>query len=100
VAAAGEELAPRDPRGKFYRGVALILQNQKPIEAEKFLREYLQSAPIYSEYPRPWVAHYWLGQLHENQNNLAGARGEYQAALKLNGKYKPAQEALKQLGKD
>src|SRR6267142_2521552 len=30
VAAAGEDLAPHDPRGKFYRGVALILQGEKP----------------------------------------------------------------------
>jgi tetratricopeptide (TPR) repeat protein len=100
VAAAGEELAPRDPRGKFYRGVALVLQAQKSAEAEKLLREYLQIAPMNSEYPRPWVAHYWLGKLQENQKNPMGARGEYQAALKLNAKYKPAQEALKQLRKD
>jgi hypothetical protein len=38
--------------------------------------------------------------LQESQKNPAGARSEYQAALKLNGKYKLAQEALKQLGKD
>jgi tetratricopeptide (TPR) repeat protein len=100
VAGAGEELAPHDPRGKFFRGVALILQAQKPAEAEKLLREYLQVAPVYSEYPRPWAVHYWLGRLQESRKNAAGARGEYQAALKLNGKYKPAQEALKQLGKD
>lgn len=100
VAAAGEDLAPHDPRGKFYRGVALILQNQRPADAEKLLREYLQSAPMNSEYPRPWAAHYWLGRMQENRKNPAEARGEYQAALKLNAKYKPAQEALKQLGKD
>ena len=100
VTGAGEELAPRDSRGKFYRGVALILQNEKPAEAEKLLREYLDLAPMNPEYPRPWVAHYWLGRLQENRKNPAAARGEYQAALKLNGKYKPAQEALKQLGKD
>jgi tetratricopeptide (TPR) repeat protein len=100
VAGIGEEIAPRDARGKFYRGVALILQNEKPAEAEKLLREYLELAPMNSEYPRPWVAHYWLGRLQENRKNPAAARGEYQAALKLNGKYKPAQEALKQLGKD
>jgi tetratricopeptide (TPR) repeat protein len=100
VSVAGEELARHDPRGKFYRGVALVLQSQKPAEAEKLLREYLQLAPMNSEYPRPWVAHYWLGKLQESQKNPAGARSEYQAALKLNGKYKPAQEALKQLGKD
>jgi tetratricopeptide (TPR) repeat protein len=100
VAVAGEELAPHDPRGKFYRGVARILEGEKPAEAEKLLRDYLQVAPVNSEYPRPWAAHYWLGRLQESQKNPAGARGEYQAALKLNGKYKPAQEALKQLGKD
>jgi tetratricopeptide (TPR) repeat protein len=100
VAAAGEELAPQNPRGKFYQGVALILQGQKPAEAEKLLRDYLQMAPMNSDYPRPWAAHYWLGRLQESQKNLAGARSEYQAALKLNGKYKPAQEALKQLGHD
>jgi len=100
VAGAGEGLATQDPRGKFYRGVALILQNQKPAEAEKLLREYLQLAPMNSEYPRPWAAHYWLGRLQESLKNPAGARAEYQAALKLNGKYKPAQEALKQLGHD
>ena len=100
VANAGEELAPRDPRGKFYRGVGLTLQNEKLPEAEKLLREYLERAPVNSEYPRPWVAHYWLGRLQESRKNPSGARGEYQAALNLNGKYKPAQEALKQLGKD
>jgi tetratricopeptide (TPR) repeat protein len=100
VAGAGEELAPGDPRGKFYQGVALVLQEKKPAEAEKLLREYLELAPMNSEYPRPWAAHYWLGKLQESQKNPAGARSEYQAALKLNGKYKPAQEALKQLGKD
>ncbi len=98
VAAAGEELAPQDPRGKFYAGVALTLQSRKPADAEKLLRDYLQLAPMNSDYPRPWAAHYWLGRLQENQKNPAGARTEYQAALKLNGKYKPAQEALKQLG--
>jgi tetratricopeptide (TPR) repeat protein len=100
VAVAGEELAPQDPRGKFYSGVALTLQGQKPAEAEKLLRDYLQLAPMNSDYPRPWAAHYWLGRLQESRKNPAGARGEYQAALKLNAKYKPAQEALKQLGHD
>ena len=99
VASAGEQLAPQDPRGKFYRGVAFILQGQKPADAEKLLRDYLQTAPMNSDYPRPWTAHYWLGKLAESQKNLAGAREEYNAALKLNGNYKPAQEALKQLGK-
>jgi tetratricopeptide (TPR) repeat protein len=98
VAKAGGDLAPQDPRGKFYRGVALILQGQKPAEAENLLRGYLQTAPMNSDYPRPWVAHYWLGRLEESRKNSGGARKEYEAALKLDDKYKPAQEALKQLG--
>src|SRR5579883_161968 len=98
VADQGERLAPQDPRGKFYRGVALILQGQKLDDAGKLLRDYLQTAPMNSEYPRPWTAHYWLGQLEERRKNAAGASAEYEAALKLNAKYKPAQEAVKQLG--
>jgi predicted Zn-dependent protease len=99
VADAGEKQWPQDPRAKFYRGVAYVLQGQKLPEAEKLLQEYLQTAPMNSSYPRPWAAHYWLGQLQEARKNAAGARSEYEAALKLNGKYKPAQEALQQLGK-
>ena len=98
VAEQGEQLAPQDPRGKFYRATAFILQGQKLAEAEQMLQEYLQAAPMNSDYPRPWTAHYWLGQLQERKKNVAGARSEYETALKLNGKYKPAQEALKQLG--
>jgi tetratricopeptide (TPR) repeat protein len=106
IADAGEQLAPQDPRGKFYRGVGLVLlqQDNRSVmsqpDPEKLLREYLQLAPMNSEYPRPWEAHYWLGKLLENQNNPTAARSEYQAALKLNGKYKPAQDRLKQLGHD
>ena len=98
VADAGEQLAPQDPRGKFYRGVGLILQGKQPAEAEKLLREYIATAPMHSDNPRPWTAHFWLGKLMESQKNRAGARSEYEAALKLDGKYKQAQEALKQLG--
>jgi hypothetical protein len=36
--------------------------------------------------------------MFEKQKNVAAARSEYEAALKLNSKYKTAQEALKKLG--
>ncbi len=98
VASLGQQLAPQDPRWQFYRGTALTLQGQKQADAEKLLRGYLQTAPNNSEYPRAWAAHYWLGRLLQSQNNSAGARSEYEAALKLNDKYKPAREALAQLG--
>lgn len=98
VAAAGEALAPKDPRGKYYRAVGWILGGEKYGDAEKLLRDYLEAGPLRSTYPNPWDAHYWLGRLYAAQKNVAGAKGEYQTALKLNPKYKKAQEALKQLG--
>ncbi|MGB7845167.1 MAG: tetratricopeptide repeat protein [Candidatus Acidiferrum sp.] len=98
VAVAGEALAPKDPRGNYYRAAGWILKGEKYAEAEKLLRDYLEAGPMRSTYPRPWNAHYWLGQLYAAQKNMAGAKGEYEEALKLNPKYKKAQEALKQLG--
>ena len=99
VADLGEAAAPADPRAKFYRAQAFILKGENLPDAEKLLREYLRVAPARSNYPKPWQAHYWLGQLSEKQKNMTGARSEYEAALKLNAKYKAAQEALKNLGK-
>jgi TolA-binding protein len=98
VASEGETAAPKDPRAKYYRAVAWILKDEKLPDSEKLLREYLQEAPLRSTYPKPWEAHYWLGRLYEAEKNPNAARTEYEAALKLNSKYKRVQEALKQLG--
>jgi tetratricopeptide (TPR) repeat protein len=99
VADAGERVAPSDPRGNFYRGVALVLKKEKPGVAERFLREYAKKAPTRSGYPRPAMAHVWLGRLFENENKAEEALREYEAALKLDLKNKLAQEALKRLKK-
>jgi tetratricopeptide (TPR) repeat protein len=99
VADAGERVEPRDPRGKFYRGVALILQKEQLDEAGRLLGEYLRTAPTRTGYPRPASAHVWLGRLFENQNRIEEAAKEYEAALKLDPKNKVAQEALKRLKK-
>ncbi len=98
VAVAGEALAPKDPRGKYYLAAGWILKGEKYPDAEKLLREYLEAMPMRWTYPRTWEAHYWLGRLCTAQNNVAGAKTEYQEALKLNPKYKKAQEAEKKLG--
>jgi tetratricopeptide (TPR) repeat protein len=98
VAAAGEALAPNDARAKYYRAAGWILKNEKYSDAEKLLREYLSAGPFGPSFPKPWEAHYWLGRLYEAEKNTAGAKNEYHEALKLNPKYKKAQEALKQLG--
>jgi tetratricopeptide (TPR) repeat protein len=99
VVAAGKKASPIDARTKFYRAAALILQKQKPDEAESLLREYLNTAPRRTGYPRPALAHDWLGRLFENQNNRDAAAREYATSLHADPKDKTAQEALRRLGK-
>jgi tetratricopeptide (TPR) repeat protein len=99
VAEMGERVAPGDPRGKFYRGVALVLKKENPEEAERLLREYAKKAPVRSGYPRPVAAHAWLGRLFEDQNNMEEAVKEFESALKLDPKNKMAHESLKRLKK-
>jgi tetratricopeptide (TPR) repeat protein len=99
VVDAGQRVLPSDPRAKFYRATALILQKQKPDEAESLLREYLKVAPRRTGYPRLSVAHNWLGRLFENQNNRDAAAREYATSLLVDPKDKTAQEALRRLGK-
>jgi tetratricopeptide (TPR) repeat protein len=100
VANEGEKVAPADPRGKFYRAVAMVITNSSGSDAESLLREYLQRAPVRSGYPRPREAHEWLGRLYENQGKTQAAIGEYEAALKLDPKNKSASEALKKLKRE
>jgi tetratricopeptide (TPR) repeat protein len=100
VASEGERLAPSDPRGKFYRAVALVLTNNSSGEAESLLREYWNRAPARSGYPRRWEVHEWLGRWYENQGKKKASIEEYEAALKLEPKSKSASEALKRLRKE
>ncbi len=99
VADTGEQVAPADPRGKFYRGVALVLKKENPGEAERLLGEYLKTAPTRTGYPRHATAHAWLGRLFEEQNKMEEAANEFESALKLDPKNKMAQEAMKRLKK-
>jgi tetratricopeptide (TPR) repeat protein len=99
AADAAQAAAPEDPRVPFFRAVGWILKGEKLPESEKILRHLTHTVPWRPSYPGPWSIHYWLGQLYEKQKNTAAARGEYETALKLNAKYKKAQEALKHLGK-
>lgn len=99
VANAGEQLAPSDPRGKYYRGVALVMTKTQPGEAERLLREYLKRAPIRNTFPHPREAHEWLGRLYENQGRTQAAIDEYEAALRADPKSKNARESLRRLKK-
>jgi tetratricopeptide (TPR) repeat protein len=88
-------VAPADPRGKFYRGVAFVLSKERPGEAERLLQEYAKVAPRRNAYPSPAVAHVWLGRLYESQNRAADAQREFETALRLDPKNRLAQEAVK-----
>jgi tetratricopeptide (TPR) repeat protein len=99
VADQGEKVAAADPRGKFYRAVALVLTKDSGGSAEALLREYLKVAPERNGYPRPWDAHDWLGRWYENQGKTQAAIAEYELALKMEPKDKNANEALKRLKK-
>jgi tetratricopeptide (TPR) repeat protein len=97
VANLGAKIVPGDVRIKFYRAVAAILAKQNGAATEKLLRDYLAGAPVRSGYPRPAAAHYWIGVMFENAGNVAGARGEYEAAVKDDPKNKLAAEGLKRV---
>ncbi len=97
AADAAEAAAPGDPRVKFFRAVGWIVKGEKAAEAEKYLRDYLPSALPRDDYPSAAVTHYWIGLLYEGEKNKTGARSEYETALKLNPKYKKAEEALKKM---
>jgi tetratricopeptide (TPR) repeat protein len=99
VAEIGERVAPADPRGNFYRPLAYILQKEKLPDAERELREYLNTAPVRDNYPTPSSARLWLGRALQEQNRIAEARQEFQAALRLDPKNKSASDALKRLPK-
>jgi tetratricopeptide (TPR) repeat protein len=97
VADEGEKVAPSDPRGNFYRGVAFVLTKSRLGDAERLFREYLKRAPVRTNFPHAWEAHEWLGRLYEGQGRTQAAIDEYEAALRLDPKNKPAREALKRL---
>jgi tetratricopeptide (TPR) repeat protein len=100
VADSGERAAPGDPRGQFYRGVALVLKKENLERAERLLAAYAKKAPIRSGYPRPAWIHAWMGRLFEEQNKIEEAVNEFESALKLDPKNKMAQEAMKKLKKN
>jgi tetratricopeptide (TPR) repeat protein len=99
VAAAGEKLNSSDPRGGFYRAVAAILRGEQLPDAEKSIREYIAKVPRRNTYPSPAMGHFWLGRLHERQNEFQQAATEYETALKLDAKNRYANEALKRVKK-
>ena len=99
VAEAGQQADPADPRSDYYRAVAFLLKNEKAEQAEQLLRSYLQRAPVRTAYPRPGVAHDWLGHALEVQGKTAEALQEFRAALQADPRNKDARESAERLEK-
>ena len=99
VADEGERVVPSDPRSKFYRGVALVLKEERPEEAERLLLGYAKIAPKRNGFPSRAAAHAWLGCLYQNRKRIEDAKKEFEEALRLDPKNKMAQESLKKIKK-
>jgi tetratricopeptide (TPR) repeat protein len=92
-------LDPADIRLNYYRGVALVIEQQDAGAAEQFLRAYLDAAPDNSELPPRASAREWLGRLYEQEHKLDSAAEQYQAALALDPHNKTIREELKRVEK-
>jgi len=78
-------------------GRTAALSGQRLDRGAAALKRYLGHTAGPDEPPMA-NAHYRLGMILEQQGNRAGARSEYQAALKLDPSLKDAKEALDKLG--
>jgi len=70
-------LAPQDAGSRHFLGRALLGEGRSN-EAERYLREAVAADPSV------WDYHYWLGISLEKNGDAAGARMEYEQALRLN----------------
>src|SRR5260370_23228006 len=98
VADAGEAVVPGDLRGKYYRAVAMVLKKERLEEAETLLREYVEKAPVRSNYPRRGSAHEWLGRVYADGHKTQAAIPEYEAAPGREPKRQNARGTVKRPG--
>ncbi len=75
------------PEAYFYLGQAYLKQ-----EDPKTARFYLTKAVVLAAKNADY--HYWLGKANEAMGDLAGARAQYQEALKLDPEHAAAKKAL------
>jgi tetratricopeptide (TPR) repeat protein len=88
-----------DPRLDYFRGVALFLEGKDLPGAERFLSQYLRTAPQRSNWPFHADALEWLGRTLEAEGKRAEAIAQYREALRLEPRHKFARERLNKLEK-
>ena len=96
VIADAEKNVPDNLNPQFQAARVLIENGGDAARAEKYLRHYLEQEPE-AGYPKTSRAHYRLAQALAKQGKNAEAKAEYQAAIKLEPDFKPAQDELKNL---
>jgi tetratricopeptide (TPR) repeat protein len=86
------------PLALYQIGRTAALSGQQLDRGEKFLRTYI-AMPVREELENPSLAaaHFRLGTILEKKGDSAGARAEYEMALKIDPKQKLAREALAKL---
>jgi tetratricopeptide (TPR) repeat protein len=94
-----EHIDSEDRRLKFYKGVLLVMEGKKPIEAETLLKSYLATVPDNSDLPPHAAAREWLGKLYESLGRFSEAAEEYRLSLSLDPHNKRVEEDLKRVQK-
>lgn len=92
-----EHIDPEDRRLKFYKGVLLVMEGKKPIEAETLLKSYIATVPDNSDLPPHATAREWLGKLYESLGRFSEAAEEYRLSLSLDPHNKKVEEDLKRV---
>jgi tetratricopeptide (TPR) repeat protein len=88
-----------DQRLDYFRGVGLFLEGKDLPGAERFLSQYVRTAPQRSDWPFLADALEWLGRTLEAEGKRAEAIAQYREALRLEPKRKIARERLNKLEK-
>jgi tetratricopeptide (TPR) repeat protein len=96
VADEFERALPRAASARFAVGRVAGESGQQLSRGARALREYLAHEPLDNE-PQLSRAHWRLGVILERNGQVDAARQEYQAAVALEPKLRPAREALARL---
>jgi tetratricopeptide (TPR) repeat protein len=89
---------PSDPRLPYFTGRLAGASGQRLDEGEQALALYLQREPP-PRAPSHGAAHWRLGQIREHRQDVAGARREYETAVRLDSSVRAAKQALDRLAK-
>ena len=89
---------PSDPRLPYFTGRLAATSGQRLDDGEQALASYLQREPA-PRAPSHGAAHWRMGQIREHRKDVAGARREYETALRLDPTLRAAQQALDRLAK-